>query len=319
MKEKIQHTLNIPDELGGLRLDQALAKLLPQFSRTQIQEWLKNSEITLDGQHPKARDTVIGGENIIIHATQKAQPIYTAQAISLDIIYEDEALIVINKPAGMVVHPAAGNNENTLLNALLHHIPHLENLPRAGIIHRLDKNTTGLLVIAKTPEALSNLSQQIRNRSASRVYQAIVCGVLTSGGTVDEPISRHPMQRKRMAVIDNGKPSVTHFRVIERYRAHTRIKVQLETGRTHQIRVHMAHIHYPVFGDPVYGGRLQIPKGATPELITELRQFKRQALHAYELGLIHPVTKKQISWQAPIPDDMQQLINTLKQDALSNE
>ncbi len=317
MTSKINQTLIIPDHLGGMRLDHALVKLLPNFSRTQIQEWIKNGEITLNGISLKARAQVLGGETIIIHAALKPQPTWEAQPIALDIIYEDEALLVINKPVGMVVHPAAGNLNNTLLNALLHHAPDLQKLPRAGIIHRLDKDTSGLLVIAKTQAAFTNLSAQIKARSISRIYQAVVCGILVSGGTVDEPIGRHPIQRKRMAVIETGKPAITHFRVIERYRAHTRIKVQLETGRTHQIRVHMAHIHHSVLGDQVYGERLQLPKGATPKLVEKLRQFKRQALHASELGLVHPVTQKQMTWQAPLPGDMQELLEILKSDNIN--
>lgn len=319
MKEKIQQTIIIPDSLGGTRLDQALAKLWPDFSRTQLQEWIKKAEITVDGKPSKARDVVMGGEIILMSATQKPQPAFTAQPIALNIVYEDEALIIINKPAGMVVHPGSGISQNTLLNALLHHAPALQELPRAGIIHRLDKDTTGLLIIAKTPAALMDLSKQLKARAISRIYQAIVCGVLTTGGAVDEPIGRHALHRKRMAVTETGKSALTHYRVIERYRAHTRIKVQLETGRTHQIRVHMAHIRYPVLGDPVYGRRLQLPKGASPELIAVLRQFKRQALHAYELGLIHPLTKKPMTWQAPLPEDMQILIDRLKQDSASHE
>lgn len=315
MTEKIHLTLTIPDDLGGTRLDQALAKLLPDFSRTQIQDWIKNSLITVNNKYPKTKDIVIGGEEIVINAMRKAQPAWEAQPIQLDVIYEDEALLVINKPVGMVVHPAAGNLDNTLLNALLHHVPDLLNLPRAGIIHRLDKDTSGLLVIAKTPAALMDLSKQMKARSISRIYQAVANGILLSGGTVDEPISRHPIQRKRMAVIETGKPAVTHYRVVEKYRAHTRIKVQLETGRTHQIRVHMAHIRHALLGDQVYGGRLQLPRGASPALIDQLRKFKRQALHASELGLIHPVTKKAMSWQAPLPEDMQLLIKTLREDA----
>lgn len=316
MTEKMQQTLIIPDHLGGLRLDQALAKLLNDFSRTQIQEWIKNGEIKVDGKNLKARDTVIGGETIIIHGTIKPQPVWEAQPIALNIIYEDEAVLIINKPAGMVVHPAAGNFENTLLNALLHHSPNLQKLPRAGIIHRLDKNTSGLLVIAKTSHALKELTQQLKQRTITRIYQAIVYGVLTAGGMIDEPIGRHPIQRKRMAVIETGKPAITHYRMIEKYRAYTRVKVQLETGRTHQIRVHFAHIHHPLLGDPTYGKRLQLPKGATPELIAQLRQFKRQALHASELGLIHPETQQLMTWQAPLPEDMQHLINVLKNDAM---
>ena len=312
----MQQTLIIPDHLGGMRLDQALAKLLTDFSRTQIQEWIKNGEITVNGQLSKAKESVMGGETIDIHGTIKQQPIWEAQPIELNIIHEDDALLVINKPAGMVVHPAAGNYDNTLLNALLHHAPALQALPRAGIVHRLDKNTSGLLVIAKTNHALKSLTAQLKQRTISRIYQGVVYGVLTGGGTIDEPIGRHPIQRKRMAVIETGKPAITHYRLIEKYRAFTRVKVQLETGRTHQIRVHFAHIQHPLLGDPTYGKRLQLPKGASPELIKELKSFKRQALHASELGLIHPDTEKTVSWQAPLPADMQHLITVLKQDAL---
>lgn len=316
MIEKVQHDFVIPDELGGMRLDQALAKILPGYSRTQIQDWIKLEAIQVDGKHIKARVQVLGGEKITIDASLKPQPVFTAQDIALNIIYEDEAYLIINKPPGMVVHPAAGNYDNTLLNALLHHAPTLQLLPRAGIIHRLDKDTSGLLVIAKTQPALIHLSRQLKARTITRIYQSVVCGVMTGGGKVDEPIGRHPSVRMRMAVIDTGRPATTHYRVMDRYRAHTRIKVQLETGRTHQIRVHMAHINYPVVGDPSYGKRLQLPKGASPELIQILREFKRQALHASELGFIHPITGEAVSYNAPLPEDMQRLIEILKKDAL---
>ena len=314
MAAKIQQTLIIPDEFAGMRLDQALAKLLPDYSRTQIQDWIKKQEITLDGAAPKTKSHVIGGENIVIDASLKEQQHFAAEAIDLDVIFEDDSLLVINKPAGMVVHPAAGNVSHTLLNALLHHSPALHDLPRAGIIHRLDKDTTGLLVIAKTQQAYIKLSHQMKNRTIKRIYQAVVSGIFPSGGKVDEPIARHALQRKRMAVSETGKPAVTHYRVMERYRAHTRLKVQLETGRTHQIRVHMAHIHHPLLGDATYGGRLKLPKGATPPLIDKLRTFKRQALHAFELGLIHPVTQEEMLWRAPLPADMQELIECLRTD-----
>lgn len=318
MSQKIQHTLTIPDQLRGLRLDQALSRLLPDFSRTQIQTWIKNAEVTVDGKTLKARETVKGGEKIFLFAALKMQPMWEAEPIPLNIIYEDSDLLVVNKPVGMVVHPAAGNINNTLLNALLHHAPTLHALPRGGIIHRLDKNTSGLLVIAKNQTSFIRLSKQLKARSITRIYQAIVCGVLASGGTINEPIGRHPIQRKRMTVIETGKPAITHYRVIERYRAHTRLKVQLETGRTHQIRVHLAHVYYPLLGDPIYGKRLQLPKGAILELITFLRQFKRQALHASELSLIHPITQKSCSWQAPLPEDMKELIQVLKTDLKSS-
>ena len=320
MTEKIHYNLTIPDSLAGIRLDQALAKLLPDHSRSQIKTWLENGEIILNNQIPKAKTLIIGGENILINATAKAPPsTWEAQDIPLDIVLEDEQLLVINKPAGMVVHPAAGNSGNTLLNALLHHAPELQNLPRAGIIHRLDKDTTGLLIIAKTPQALKYLSHQIKTRTMTRLYQTVIFGILVSGGTIDEPITRHPIQRTKMAVHESGKEAITHYRVMERYRAHTRIKVQLETGRTHQIRVHMAHIHHPILGDPVYGGRLQLPKGATPELINALRSFKRQALHAAELKFTHPVTKELTTCLAPLPHDMEELIKILKYDNNQNK
>jgi len=319
MPEKIEKIIVIPDELGGMRLDQALVKLLTDFSRTTIKDWIDNAEITVDDKKPKASQTVVGGETIIIQAHLKQQPEWDAEPIALNVVFEDDALIVINKPAGMVVHPAAGNPSNTLLNALLHHAPELQLLPRAGILHRLDKNTSGLLVIAKTASSLKNLSQQLKSRLISRIYQAVVSGVITSGGTIDEPIGRHPLQRKRMTVIETGKTAITHYRVLDRYRAHTRVKVQLETGRTHQIRVHFAHIHHPLLGDPTYNGRLQLPKGASPALIKQLRQFKRQALHACELGFIHPTTQKPMVWQAPLPDDMHTLIEYLKEDQKTHE
>jgi 23S rRNA pseudouridine1911/1915/1917 synthase len=319
MTERVNFSITIPDHLGGMRLDQAVAKLLPDYSRTQIQEWIKNETLKVNHVASKARNAVMGGETITIDAPIKAQPNWEAEAIDLNIVFEDDALLIINKPAGMVVHPAVGNQNSTLLNALLHHCPDLHKLPRAGIIHRLDKETTGLLVIAKTPIALNKLTQQLKERSITRIYQTIVMGNIISGGTIDEPIGRHPIQRKRMAVIDTGKIAVTHYRVVERFRAHTRLKVQLETGRTHQIRVHLAHIHHPILGDPVYSGRLQLPKHATPELVTALRNFKRQALHAAELGLIHPVTEKAMSWQAPIPEDMKTLIEILKTDTEKNQ
>ncbi len=314
MTEKIYQLITIPMEFAGLRLDQALSKILHQYSRTQIQEWIKNKEITLDGKHAKTKDIIIGGEQVELKAALKQQPAWESQAIDLDIIYEDADLLVINKPVGMVVHPGAGNANKTLLNALLHHSPALKNLPRAGIIHRLDKDTSGLLVIAKTPAALTHLSNQLKSRTVKRLYQAIASGIFTSGGKVEAPIGRHPINRKRMAIVDTGKPAITHYRVMERYRAHTRLKVQLETGRTHQIRVHMAHIHHALLGDPVYGGRLQLPKGATPDLVHFLRNFKRQALHAHELSLIHPTTLEEMTWRAPLPLDMQELIECLQKD-----
>lgn len=315
MSKKIHHTLIIPDELYNHRLDQALAKCLPAYSRTQIQEWIKNGEVSVNTHLPRPRDLVKGGEKIIIEASLKPQPRYEAQFIQLDIIYEDDAILVVNKPPGLVVHPAVGNVDHTLLNALLHYHPKIQSLPRAGIVHRLDKDTSGLLVIAKNEIAYKSLTKQLKARTISRIYQAVIWGVLTSGGTIDKPIGRHPIHRRRMTVIETGKPALTHYRVIERYRAHTRVKVILQTGRTHQIRVHMAAIYHPILGDQTYGGRLQLPKNATPALIDILRQFKRQALHASELTLTHPVTHIQMTWNAPLPEDMHKLMEILRQDS----
>ncbi len=319
MTEKILHTLTIPDDLCGMRLDQAIAKLLPAYSRTQLQEWIKDATLKVNDAPAKARLMMMGGEIITIDAVLKMPPPCEAQAIDLNIVFEDENLLVINKPAGMVVHPGSGNPNNTLLNALLHHADELHALPRAGIIHRLDKDTSGLLVIAKTAAALRELSLQLKARTIARIYQTIVFGTIISGGTVNAPIDRHSMQRTRMAVSDTGKEAITHYRVVERYRAYTRLKVQLETGRTHQIRVHMAHIHHPILGDPVYAGRLQLPKGATPALVAQLRSFKRQALHASELSLVHPVTQKIMTWQAALPEDIKTLIEILKDDLNENK
>lgn len=315
--QKIHLTLTIPESHALERVDQALAKLMPDYSRTQIQEWIETNAILINGKPTKAKTKLKGGEDVTVNANIKAQPQWEAQAIPLEIVHEDEALIVINKPVGLVVHPGAGNADSTLLNALLHHAPQLQNLPRAGIIHRLDKNTSGLLIIAKTQSSYKHISKQLKERSILREYQAIVYGTMISGGSVDAPIDRHPLQRKRMAVVDTGKTAITHYRVAEKYRAHTRLNLKLETGRTHQIRVHMSHIRHPIVGDTAYGGRVQLAKGMTPELIHALREFKRQALHAFALGLVHPVSEEFIRWEIDLPEDMQNLIQILKQDAAS--
>jgi 23S rRNA pseudouridine1911/1915/1917 synthase len=311
---KNYHTLIIPETHSNERLDQALAKLLPEYSRTQIQEWIDAGLVLVNGVIIKAKTRVKGYETVSIEAAIKPQPQWVAQAIPLPIVYEDETLIVINKPVGMVVHPGTGNADRTLLNALLHHAPSLQELPRAGIVHRLDKDTSGLLVIAKTSAALKSLSHQLKKRTILREYQAIVYGILISGGTVDAAIDRHPIHRKRMSVIETGKTAITHYRIAEKYRAHTRLKIQLETGRTHQIRVHLSHIRHPIIGDPTYGGRVQLAKGTTAELTHALRNFKRQALHAFALGLIHPESQAYVRWEIDLPDDMKQLIKVLSED-----
>ncbi|MFZ2315713.1 MAG: 23S rRNA pseudouridine(1911/1915/1917) synthase RluD [Gammaproteobacteria bacterium] len=318
MTDKINYQLVVPEDHAGERLDQALAKLMSDYSRTQIQDWIETGAILVDGKTTKGKTRLKGGEAIEVNAFVKPQPAWKAQDIHLNIVYEDEAVIIINKPVGLVVHPGAGNSDSTLLNALLHHAPELKDLPRAGILHRLDKDTSGLMVVAKTAKALKNLSQQLKKREILREYQAIVYGSMISGGTVNAPIERHHLQRKRMAVSDTGKPAVTHYRIAEKYRAHTRLKLQLETGRTHQIRVHMAHIRHPIVGDPTYGGRVQLTKNMAPALIELLRRFRRQALHAFGLGFIHPTTGEWVRWEIDLPEDMQQLVLSLRNDFISN-
>jgi len=316
---EIEHlSARIPETMAGRRLDQVLSELFSHYSRSRLQQWIREGRVTVDGQELRAKDKVQGGELVEVRAAVEENVQWQAQAIPLVIVHEDPALLVINKPPGMVVHPAAGNREGTLLNALLHHAPELAGIPRAGIVHRLDKDTSGLLVVARTLTAQKRLVEQLQARTLEREYDALVVGVMTAGGSVDAPVGRHPVQRKRMAVTGGGKPAVTHYRVAERYRAHTWIKARLETGRTHQIRVHMAHIHHPLVGDPVYGGRLRLPRkttaAASERLVEALRGFRRQALHAGRLGLVHPESGESMQWQAPLPDDMVELIDALRQD-----
>ncbi|MNO88907.1 Ribosomal large subunit pseudouridine synthase D [compost metagenome] len=254
------------------------------------------------------------GSRLELEVELEVQGEWVAQDIDLEIVYEDEQILVIDKPAGLVVHPAAGHQDGTLLNALLHHVPGLASVPRAGIVHRLDKDTTGLMVVAKTLEAHTNLVAQLQARTVSRIYEAIVVGVITSGSTVTAPIGRHGTQRQKMAVVVGGKPAISHYRVLERFRSHTHTRVKLETGRTHQIRVHMAHIGFPLVGDPVYGGRFRIPPGANPTLIESLRDYPRQALHARFLELDHPATGVRMKWESPLPDDFTWLLSLLRQD-----
>lgn len=312
-------TAKVPPELGGQRLDQIAAQLFADYSRSRLTLWIKEGKLTVDGKILKPKETIFSGAILSLHAKQESQGGWVAQDIKLNVVYEDEALLVINKPAGLVVHPAAGHYEGTLLNALLYHAPDLQNIPRAGIVHRLDKDTTGLMVVAKTLEAQTKLVDQLQARTVSRIYEAIVNGVVTSGGTVDAAISRHGIQRQKMAVVTEGKKAVTHYRVLERFRAYTHIRVQLETGRTHQIRVHMAHINFPLLGDPVYGGRFRIPPATNPTLIQSLKEFPRQALHARFLELEHPVTGKKIRWESELPEDMVWMLSLLRQDCESFE
>lgn len=313
MADQLQQSARVPADMGGMRFDQAASGLFPEFSRARLQAWIRDGQLTLDGRQAKPKDRLLGGEELRLEAELEPQGTWEPEAIELNIVHEDDDLLVINKPAGLVVHPAAGNHTGTLLNALLHHCPELEGVPRAGIVHRLDKDTTGLMVVAKTLSAHTDLVEQLQERIVSREYEAVAIGTMTGGGTVDAPIGRHPRQRKLMAVLEKGgKRAVTHYRLVERFAAHTHIRVKLETGRTHQIRVHMAHIRHPLVGDATYAGRFKIPKGASDELIYELKSFPRQALHAARLGLEHPGTGEYQEWTAPLPDDFQSLLAALK-------
>ncbi len=305
-------TSKVPDEMVGMRLDQVLAEIFPDYSRSKLQIWIKASRVQVDGIIRKAKDRLDGGEIIVLDAEAEKVVETVAEDIPLDIVFEDEALIIVNKPAGMVVHPGVGNWSGTMQSALLHHDQTLETLPRAGIVHRIDKDTSGLLMIAKTLAAHNTLVEQLQARTIHREYLAITKGRMTAGGTIDEPIGRHPSDRLRFTVREQGKDAVTHYRVKERFTRHTLIQVKLETGRTHQIRVHMAHIRYPLVGDPLYGGRFQLPAGCSEELVEVLRGFKRQALHAEKLGLIHPLSGDYCQWQIAMPNDMETLVQVLQ-------
>lgn len=314
MSDIIQLNAEVPTELGGQRLDQVAAQLFSEYSRSRLSSWIKEGSLTVDGAVLRPRDLVHGGAVLSLRAEREAQGDWVAQDIELNIVYEDDHLLVLDKPAGLVVHPAAGHADGTLLNALLHHAPSLANVPRAGIVHRLDKDTTGLMVVAKTLEAQTNLVAQLQARSVSRIYEAVVAGVVVSGGTVDAPIGRHSQRRQQMAVVTGGKPAVSHYRVLDRFRAYTHVRVKLETGRTHQIRVHMTHIGFPLVGDPVYSGRFRIPPATNPTLVKTLREFPRQALHARFLELDHPVTGERMSWESSLPEDIVWLLSLLRQD-----
>ncbi|MGV6826011.1 MAG: 23S rRNA pseudouridine(1911/1915/1917) synthase RluD [bacterium] len=308
----------VSSELAGQRLDKACAEVFPDFSRNQLKQWIESGDLQLDGEIRRPRDKVSAGQTLSLRPVLEDQVRCAPENIPLDLIYEDEQILVINKPAGLVVHPAAGNWQGTLQNALLYHYPNSIQLPRAGIVHRLDKETSGLMVVARTPGAHKRLVDALQARDIHREYRAITMGTVISGGTVDAPIGRHKVHRTRMAVTPTGKEAVTHYRVLEKFRAHTLLQVQLETGRTHQIRVHLADIHFPIAGDPVYGGRLRIPSGCSEALKQVLQQFKRQALHAFRLELTHPESGELMAWEAPMPDDMLHLLDVLRQDAAAD-
>ena len=309
-------TARIPDHAAGRRFDQALAELCPDYSRSRLAAWVKSGDVLLDGVAVAPRHIVSGGEQVTLNAAPTQEVALAPEAIALDIRYEDDDVLVINKPPGLVVHPGAGQAAGTLQNALLHHDARLAEIPRAGIVHRLDKDTSGLMVVARTLRAHTALVAQLQERSVHRQYEAVVCGPMIAGGSVDAPIGRHPRERVKQAIVESpeGRPAVTHYRVRERFRAHTLVECRLETGRTHQIRVHMAHIRHPLVGDAVYGGGLRLPKGATPALVEALRAFKRQALHAEQLEFVHPASGETIRVSAERPADMDALVRALRAD-----
>ena len=313
-------SMRVPPSAAGRRFDQTLAELFPEYSRSRLTAWVKAGDALLDGEQVLPRHIVRGDELITLHARPTQEVTMAPEQIELDIRYEDADVLVINKPVGLVVHPGAGQPAGTMLNALLHHDPKLAEIPRAGIVHRLDKDTSGLMVIARTLRAHTALVEQLQTRTMHRQYEAVVVGSMIAGGSVDAPIGRHPRERVKQAIVEGpaGKPAVTHYRVRERFRGHTVIECRLETGRTHQIRVHMAHIRHPLIGDTQYSGGLKLPKGATTELIDALRQFKRQALHAEKLEFLHPANGEPVSVSAERPADMEGLLQALRLDTRTN-
>lgn len=305
-----------PQQMGQ-RLDQALAELFPDYSRSRLKIWIEEDSVKLDDKIANVpRAKVYGGEQVEITVEIEDETRFEPENLPLNIVYEDEHILVINKPKDFVVHPGAGNPSGTVLNALLYHYPPIAEVPRAGIVHRLDKDTTGLMVVAKTIPAQTQLVRDLQKRRITREYEAVACGIMTKGGTVDEPMARHPTKRTAMAVHPLGKPALTHYRIMERFRNYTRLRLRLETGRTHQIRVHMAHIAHPLLGDQTYAGRPRPPKNETEDFMRVLRDFQRQALHAVMLRLAHPISGELMEWYAPLPDDFVELINALKADYL---
>lgn len=311
MGEIIKQSVTVSDDQAGRRFDQVAAACFSDFSRARLQDWIREGFLLVDGALRKPKEKLYGGEQLSLSVEVKSEARWEAENIPLNVVYEDDDIIVINKPAGLVVHPAAGNYTGTLLNALLYHYPDNAALPRAGIVHRLDKDTTGLMVVARSLAAHTGLVTQLQNRTVHRKYEAVVRGVMTGGGLVDAPIGRHPQNRLKMAVVRGGKPSITHYRVLKRFAAHTHIRLQLETGRTHQIRVHMSHQHFPLVSDDLYSGGLKLPKSCPAALEKVLRGFRRQALHARQLGLIHPISGEYMEWEVPLVEDFQMLLDSL--------
>lgn len=316
MSKQLNLKSEVPEHLSGKRLDQIAAQLFPEYSRARLQNWIKQGSLRVNSLQLRARDKLQTGDTIELVTELEAEETWIAEDLPLNIMFEDEHLIVLNKATDMVVHPAAGHRQGTVLNGLLHHCPELKEVPRAGIVHRLDKDTTGLMVVAKTIESHLSLVKQLQDRTVTREYQAVVHGVLTGGGRLDFPLGRHPVNRKKRTVVPTeGQEAITHFWVMQRFRSYTHVRVRLETGRTHQIRIHMAHSKHPLVGDPLYGGRLRLPAACSAELADELKNFKRQALHAAKLALQHPASNEEMEWETELPADMLQLLKALKEDA----
>jgi len=306
-------TIIIPERMTGDRLDVALSVMLPDYSRSKITAWIKSGDALINNKAFKPKDKVNGSQVVMLSLNKKQNNDWSAENIALNIVFEDEDIIIINKPFGLVTHPGAGNWNGTLANALLYYDPELSKLDRAGIVHRLDKNTSGLMVIARNEKSQKYLVEQLQSHSVVREYSAIVYGHMISGGSINDPIGRDPKDRIKQAVSSNGKDATTHYRVIDRFKSHTHVKAILETGRTHQIRVHLSHIGYPLLGDSMYGGRVRFPKKASEILKESLLGFKRQALHSKKLTLNHPSTGELMSWKSPLPDDMLKLLNILSE------
>ena len=305
-------TIIIPERMTGYRLDVALSEMLPDYSRSKITAWIKSGDALVNNKAFKPKDKVNGSQMVMLSLNKKQNNEWSAENIALNIVFEDEDIIVINKQFGIVTHPGAGNWTGTLANALLYYDSSLSKLDRAGIVHRLDKNTSGLMVIARNEKSQKYLIEQLQSHLVDREYSAIVYGHMIAGGTVDEPIGRDPKDRVKQAVSMSGKDATTHYRAIERFKSHTHVKAILETGRTHQIRVHLSYVGHSLIGDPTYGGRVRFPKKASEELKEALINFKRQALHSKKLTLTHPISGESMSWKAPLPDDMLELLEVLK-------
>ncbi len=318
MYQDIHLTARVPDQLGNERLDRIAAALFPDYSRVRLQQWIRSGELTVDGSLRKIKDRLYGGELLEIQARLEVTDDNEAQDVAFDVVHEDEHIVVINKPVGLVTHPAPGNRDKTLLNGLLFRYPELDLLPRAGIVHRLDKDTSGLMVVARNLVSQNKLVNQLQSRTVTRTYEAVVYGVVRQSGTVNKPIGRHVRSRKKMAIRDDGKEAITHYKVLRAYPDHTHLVINLETGRTHQIRVHLSYLRHPLVGDPTYGGTFRIPAQGSSRLREVIAGFNRQALHAVSLEFDHPHTGIRVRWGSELPPDMRELLEALNQSASEN-